>query len=137
MKKSDESLAFINEVSKTLESIGNCRIVYITAELKPFSNHFRPDLYFESFIHPKPIFIEYKQSLRTVSSDYIIKELTDNLEYVNSTIDTEFDYIFMTGESLKNEIIEKLSNAGISAFGEVNDTKRFYYLITNFSSNNI
>ena len=126
-------LNIVNEVLVDLQKIGKCETLYLTAELQPFSNQFKPDLFFDSLLKSQTLFIEFKYSINDNFINNIYNNLIENKEFVESTIQTNFNYLFLTGTNIDNRIIDKLGDKEIHIIDRIRDADSFYNAIVNFN----
>ena len=126
-------LNIVNEVLVDLKKIGKCEILYLTAELQPFSNQFKPDLFFDSMLKNQTLFIEFKFSINDSFKKNIYGNLLENKEFIMSSIETNFNYLFLTGTNIDNRVIENLGNKEIHLIDNIRDADSFYNAIVNFN----
>lgn len=129
-------LIFLSEVVELLRPHGDARLEYITAELQPFSNQFKPDIVFipRSGKNQYKIFvIEYKMfSKKTTilrSSDIV-----EHREFASNVLETDYiSYLFLTNVELSNDYLDDLKNNKIVGFKNIESASTIYSTVYRFA----
>src|SRR5437762_1045819 len=100
----DPELAFAEALSGLLAGRGTAGLVYITAEMQPFSNQQRPDVVFTPNSGPfasQTIFIEIKLSAKPLKEARSYLNLVEHKEFAAEAIQRRIGcYVFVTKQNI-------------------------------------
>lgn len=128
-------LKIIENASKLLSLHGDSEVVYITAELAPFSNQQKPDLVFTPSKNSNHgvYFIEYKITPTKGFSNNILSELMENKSFAEESIQQKLIYIFSTNKKFKPHHSLTSDKKSIVILDQIEDEYDLYTAIINLT----
>ena len=130
-------LLIIENTCKLLSLHGDSQIVYITAELAPFSNQQKPDLVYTPSKYDNDIvyFIEYKKTPIKGYSNNFFNELNENKSFAKESLQQKVIYVFSTNEKFNPQLNLTTRNKSIVILDEIEDEHDLYSAIINLTKN--
>lgn len=117
-------LSLLKEVSLLVSNIGNVELVYLTAELAPFSNQQKPDLVIHSTNNKnEALFVEYKIAPETGFKESFWIGFNEKKVFAQECSEIAIIYIFATNIKLQGHIKSELESHNIVVFDEVSDAE--------------
>jgi hypothetical protein len=116
----DHELYILEETKKYLSQLGRCDLVYITAELAPFSNQQRPDLvFFPKEVSQYAFFVEYKlEPLNGFSQSYW-DSFEEKKAFVDGSSEIKLFQAFATNAKINIDARTQLEKMDIKVFDEI------------------
>lgn len=120
----NKELDIVNGTVPLLNTIGSAQILYVTAELEPFSNQQKPDLVF----YPKGkfknvLFVEFKIAPPSGFSKNYWANFDEKKSFVESSSEVNLTYIFAANVKIEEQIIEKLKGINVQVWDEVESSE--------------
>ncbi|ESQ89766.1 hypothetical protein [Asticcacaulis benevestitus] len=121
-------LELVTELASLLRKHGDVSVEYVTAEMQPFTNQFKPDILFSPTLggySRQKIFIEIKLKLKNMG--VFIKTLPAHKEFAEEYMEIPITkYVFATSIGIDELTSKRLENIGITALTGISTAKEIF-----------
>ena len=119
----DSELAFAEQLASVLRSYGESSLVYITAEMQPFSNAQRPDVVWTPSgggYAGQIFFVEIKLSTKPIVSGRGFRNLVEHREFATEALERAIaGYVFVTNADVPEFSKQFLAENRVHAIANV------------------
>lgn len=118
-------LEIVEDASRRLSELANSQVVYITAELQPFSNQQKPDLVYFKEGSGVLYFVEYLQGEFKMDSNYFVKSLHEHISFAKESFDGwDLRYILASERVLSDNDKAIIKTCGIDVTDGIDESSK-------------
>ncbi len=135
MTAEKSELSIVENTCKLLSLHGDSQVVYVTAELAPFSNQQKPDLVYTPSKYNSHIvyFIEYKKTPLKGYSNNFFSDLMENKSFAEESLQQKVVYVFSTNKKFNPELNLTTHEKSIVILDQIEDEHDLYNAIINLT----